>query len=87
MAKIGSDVLQKPDIMTQPPSSFRMGYSTDKVYVVLKQNKGVYMSISEISRKADISWVTARNAINELIYLGLAEAKRVGNSVMVKLKE
>lgn len=59
--------------------------SREKVLAVLKEAKG-RLSINQISRKADISWTTTRNALKELLLLGLVEGERVGITIYFKLK-
>lgn len=66
--------------------------SRDKVLEVL-ENAEEPMSVSGISRKAELVWITTRNALNELLLLGLVECLgrskkgRRGNPLLFRLKQ
>lgn len=86
MSKIGADVLKKSSVINQS-ISYHMGYSTDKVYTAMKQNKDKLLNINQVADRAKVSWPTARNALMELLRLGLVEEFRVGNMIKYRLKE
>jgi DNA-binding transcriptional ArsR family regulator len=85
MSRIGSDVLKKGETINQS-LPFRMGYSTNKVYSALKQNNDKLLNINQLAKMSGVSWPTVRNALAELMRLGLVEEYRVGNMIRYKLK-
>lgn len=90
MSKIGRSVLNNPpkDVLTRPWLNNTLT-SRDKVLRVLEAKRG-WVSISEIARNADLSWITTRNALNELLLLGKVEGVRQkkgrGRPLLFKLK-
>lgn len=82
--KIGSPVLKSRNVLTEK----WMGHeerSRHKVLAVLKE-VDKELSITQISHRANLSWVTTKNALLELIMLGLVEGKREGNALKFKIK-
>jgi Fic family protein len=79
--KIGTDVLRKYATNVL----YHQGYSADKVYSAIKDEDGL-LNISQIARKAGVSWVTAKSALYELIRLGLVEEVRVGNMIKFRVR-
>ena len=88
--KIGKDTLNKISMSTllneSPDLLAKTNDYREKVLTVLKEAND-RLSISQISRKAEIAWTTTRNALKELLLLDLVEGERVGTRIYFNLKQ
>lgn len=89
--KIGKSVLNtskksKEDLLTR--TWYQNSVPTrEKVLNVLRDCKKEQLSITKIAQKLEISWTTARNALTELLLLGLVTGERKGRELLFSLKK
>lgn len=85
--KIGQSVLRRSGVLTEPWMKNKLT-SREKVLRVLEEAEGK-LSVSEIARRAGLSWPTTRNALNELMLLGKTVGERIGKgkALLFKVKD